>query len=173
MQKHELPSLDPETLKAAESRQKKLDAAAAAADSSDPHAKARARKGALVFKQSSRTIKSQAYETDINNMVKGITPFTQRIRPGFYIDETILPYNYEAQFNAVLQAQEAFMLLPPDVRSKFDNDPALLADALGDFSRHDELRSLGVLPPLTTNDPVAKPQKGLETPSPSPPKEGV
>lgn len=129
----------------------------------DPHAKARARVGALRFTKSSKTVRSQAYECDINNMVKGITPFTQARRPGFYIDETILPPNYEAQFNAVLEAQEAFMLLPPEVRAEFHNDPALLAKALGDPAAQKRLQELGIIDPATTPTP-AKP-KGPQGPS--------
>lgn len=119
----------------------------------DPHAKARARKGALLFPNPSKTVKSQAYETDINNMVMGLTPFTQLRRPAFYIDETILPASYEDQFNQVLAAQDAFMTLPPDVREKFHNNPAELAQALGDHRRQDELRELGVIAPATPPTP--------------------
>lgn len=136
----------------------------------DPHAKARARKGRLMFEKPGRTIHSQSYETDINNMVKGLTPFTQARRPAFFIDETILPLNYEQHFNAVIQAQDAFMLLPPDVRQKFDNDPAVLADALADPSRHQELRDLGVIQPLTVSSPPGEPNaKRSETAKPKPP----
>lgn len=128
----------------------------------DPHAKARTRRGALYFTKPSKTVRSQAYETDINNMVKGLTPFTQARRPGYYIDETILPLNYEAQFNAVLQAQEAFMKLPPDIRSAYDNDPAKLASALSDPSRQDDLRRLGILSPLPP--PPKEPENAPEPP---------
>lgn len=115
-----------------------------------PHLKARSRATAMIFRKPSKTARSQAYECDINNMVKGLTPFTQAKRPGFYIDDTVLPQNYEEQFNAVLEAQEAFMLLPPDVREQFHNDPAKLARALSDPSQHEALRALGILPPLPT-----------------------
>lgn len=123
----------------------------------DPHGKARSRRGALKFTKPSKTVRSQAYETDINNMVKGITPFTQDRRPSFYIDETILPQNYEAQFNAVLEAQNAFMKLPPEVREEFHNDPANLAKALGDPKAQDRLQELGIIVPATPPTP-AKPK---------------
>jgi len=134
----------------------------------NPHAKARRRVGALKCVRPSKTVRSQAFETDINNMVKGLTPFTQHRRPAFFIDETILPQDYLQQFNAVLAAQDAFMLLPPDVREKFHNDPAELAGALGDPSRQDELRELGVIAPLQNTPPTSK----KATPGPSSPPSG-
>lgn len=132
----------------------------------DPHGKARARRGALKFKKPSKTVRSQAYECDINNMVKGLTPFTQSRRPGFFIDETILPENYEAQFNAVLAAQDAFMKLPPEVREEFHNNPANLAKALGDPKAQKRLQELGIIEPATTPTP-AKPEAPQGPPVPS------
>jgi len=126
----------------------------------DPHASARSRSGALTFSKPSKTVRSQAYETDINNMVKGLTPFTQSRRPGFFIDETILPQNYEAQFNAVLAAQNAFMQLPPDIREEFHNDPAELSRALGNPAAQKRLQELGIVPSATTPTP-AKPEGPL------------
>lgn len=123
----------------------------------DPHAKARRRLGALKCEKPSKTVRSQAYETDINNMVKGLTPFTQQRRPAFFIDETVLPPDYVSHFNAVLQAQEAFMGLPPEVRELFHNDPAELAEALSDPRNHKRLQELGILPPATPPTP-AKPE---------------
>lgn len=132
----------------------------------NPHARARARKGALKCEKPSKTVRSQAYETDINNMVKGLTPFTQARRPGFYIDETIFPENYEAQFNAVLAAQDAFMALPPEVREEFHNDPAELAKALSDPKAQKRLQELGVIPSATPPTP-AKPEAPQGRPVPS------
>lgn len=176
MSKLTVPEVNPEDerVKAVRARQAELDAAAIAARrSSDPHAKARARVGALVCKDPSRAVHSQSYDTDINNMVKGLVPFTQARRPGFYIDETILPASYEEQFNNVLQAQDAFMLLPPDVREKFSNDPAELAAALADPSRQQELRDLGVIAPLPVDnsrgEPNAKPSEKAQPKPPEPP----
>lgn len=111
----------------------------------------------LIFTEPSKAINSQAYETDINNMVMGLTPFTQSRRPAYYIDETILPASYEEQFNAVLAAQEAFMMLPPEVRERFDNDPAELSKALGNPALQKELEELGVIGPTPTPVPPAKP----------------
>lgn len=129
----------------------------------DPHFKARSRSTAKHFSKPSRTVKSQAYECDINNMVKGLTPFTQSRRQSFFIDETLLPLNYEEQFNAVLRAQDSFMLLPPDVRQVFKNDPAVLAEALSDPSQHARLVELGVLP-----SPSSTPAKEGERSEPAP-----
>lgn len=119
----------------------------------------RSKRVTLKCEDPSLAVHSQAYETDINNMVKGLTPFTQSRRRMFYIDETILPLNYEAQYNAVIQAQDAFMELPPQVREMFKNDPALLAAALGDPSQVKRLVELGIMNPDKLPDP-AKPSPG-------------
>lgn len=127
----------------------------------------------IVFRKPSKTVKSQGYEADINNMVKGLTPFTQSRRQPFYVDETIFPATYEQHFNQVLAAQDAFMSLPPDVREHFQNDPASLSAALADPKRQGELRDLGVLPPLDLDNPPAQPrEKAEERPSPKDGEEG-
>jgi hypothetical protein len=123
----------------------------------------------------SLTVHSQAYDCDINNMVKGLVPFSQATRPAFFIDETNLPSSYEDQFNAVAAAQDAFLLLPPDVRQAFDNDPAVLAKALGDPSQTDRLVKLGVIPapPPSAAKPSQKaPPKGGKPSEPQLPLEG-
>lgn len=97
------------------------------------------------FDKPSRTVSSASYDTDLNRMVAGLVPFSQS-RQSFYIDETILPAGYEQALNLVLDAQEAFMQLPPNIRERFDNDPAALAKALGDPRQQEILRELGLLP---------------------------
>lgn len=119
------------------------------------------------FTKPSKTVRSQAYETDINNMVKGLVPFSQSRRKSFYIDETVLPSSYEEHYNAVADAQFAFMQLPPDIRERFANDPALLARAFGDPSQHAYLRELGLLEPLPTSNPRQAPPEGADAPSDS------
>lgn len=119
----------------------------------DPHAVARSRRTAKIFTKPSKTVRSQAYETDLNRMVQGLTPFTQHKQPGYYIDETLLPLNYEDQFNMLQDAQAAFMQLPPDVRERFHNNPAILARALGDPRQQEALRELGVIAPLPPSPP--------------------
>jgi len=129
-----------------------------------------------MFTKPSRTVRSQAYDCNINNMVAGKVPFTQTRRQPFYLDETVLPSNYEEQFNAVLAVQEAFMSLPPDTRQVFQNDPGRLIAALDDPSRQEQLRSLGILPPVkkVEVDPQApnKEPKGKPDPSPGEQKPG-
>lgn len=99
----------------------------------------------IVFEDVSLTHHSQAYETDINNMVKGAVPWSIRQKSPFFIDETLLPDNYEELHNLIQSAQQQFMLLPPEIRARFQNDPAKLAQALGDPRRHQELVDLGLI----------------------------
>jgi len=117
----------------------------------------------LVFTKPSRTVRSQAYEADINRMVKGQTPFTVSKRKPFYIDETVLPDYYEAAFNTVLAAQSAFMTLPPRIRQMFGNDPAQLSRALADPALRHKLIELGIIQAPAPGD-----EKGESPPSTAP-----
>lgn len=67
--------------------------------------------------------------------------------------------DYQSALNAVKAADEAFLRLPPLVRTKFDNDPAKFLDFVDDPKNIDELRSLGLASPK-----VESPVKGAEAP---------
>lgn len=72
-------------------------------------------------------------ECDIHIILKRIEhggdPSVLQARKGFYVDLTELPVdNLRDAYDAVGAAEEAFMALPSDVRSKFDNDPYLFAE---------------------------------------------
>lgn len=55
--------------------------------------------------------------------------------------------DFRTAMEQVKQADEAFLRLPPVVRKRFDNDPALFLDFVDDPANENELRSLGLLRP--------------------------
>lgn len=63
----------------------------------------------------------------------------------------------EAQ-DYLLQAKNSFMDLPPDIRAKFNHDPATFVDFATNPENIDSLRSLGLAPtpPVPPSPPPAK-----------------
>lgn len=53
--------------------------------------------------------------------------------------------DYHSACNLVLAAQEEFMSLPAEVRSRFNNDPGELVDFLSDSKNRDEAVKLGLV----------------------------
>jgi hypothetical protein len=62
-------------------------------------------------------------ETDLNNMIRkyGVLPVNEVNWKEF--DATVIPKDYQALQNMLLEADEAFMSLPAEVRKAADNDP--------------------------------------------------
>lgn len=52
--------------------------------------------------------------------------------------------DYRSAIEQVSRASSVFEQLPAQVRSRFENDPALFLDYCQDPSKHDELRSMGL-----------------------------
>lgn len=110
-------------------------------------------------------------ESDINFIVKrfGVgAPISVPARMPTYGDFSGCS-DYREALDAIIAADEAFMALPPRVRERFDNDPALFVDFCSDPSNRSEAMELGLIPPsaplngsvLTPNeDSVTPPQGG-------------
>lgn len=64
--------------------------------------------------------------------------------------------DYQTALAQVKQADEAFMRLPAQVRTRFDNDPAKFLDFVDDPKNLDELRKLGLANPV--EEEVKKPE---------------
>lgn len=126
-----------------------------------PRAHHAGRRSTVSFKLPSKVVNSAAYESDINAMVAGKVPYST-VKKTFYIDETTLPESYEAAFNEVLAAQDAFMTLPPHIREAFNNDPAELARALADPKALPKLKALGLVP-----QPAPAPSPAKQNPDPA------
>lgn len=88
-------------------------------------------------------------ECDINTIVRrfGLTgelPNNPRLpKYGDFTDIT----DYHSAMNAVIKANEAFMELPADIRSRFNNDAGAFVDFCSDESNRAEAEKLGLVQP--------------------------
>jgi len=109
----------------------------------------------------SRTNQQFAKECDINNIMykygkTGILgdpsrPVSQPIFGDFSKD-----FDLRATLDLVRNANEQFMLLNSEVRSRFKNDVANVLDFVADPANAEEARNLGLLPKIDVN-PVKVP----------------
>lgn len=56
--------------------------------------------------------------------------------------------DYATSMNQVLAAQEMFSSLPSAIRQKFNNSPREFLEYVEDERNHDEMRKMGLMPPL-------------------------
>jgi phage internal scaffolding protein len=94
-------------------------------------------------------------ECDINNILRqfnitGLLPESP-LSPR-YGDFTGIS-DYHSALNQVIAAEDEFMALPAQIRSRFDNDPAKLIDFLDNSENRDEAIKLGLV-----NQPAELPQ---------------
>ena len=86
-------------------------------------------------------------ECDINNILRqfnitGLLPEAPLSpRYGDFTGVT----DYHSALNAVIAAEDGFMTLPADIRSRFLNDPANLINFLDDESNKDEAIKMGLI----------------------------
>lgn len=88
-------------------------------------------------------------ECDINTIVRrfGLTgELPNNVRMPKYGDFTNVTTYHEAM-NAVIAANESFMQLPADIRSRFNNDPGAFVDFCSDESNRGEAEKLGLVQP--------------------------
>lgn len=105
-----------------------------------------------------KTQQQFAEEVDINTIVKrfGLTgelPFSGRVPlSGDFTEVT----DFHSAMNLVVEAEEAFMRLPADLRKRFDHDPGKLIAFLEDDANREEAEKLGLVnkPPEKTRDAV-------------------
>lgn len=85
-------------------------------------------------------------EVNINTIVRnfGLTHELPPEVPIYYADVTDMP-DYQTSLNFVRQADANFMLLPADLRSRFDNNPQLLLNFLSNDANRDEAIKLGLI----------------------------
>lgn len=97
-------------------------------------------------------------ETDINTIVRrfGLTgELPNNVRVPRYGDFTAVS-DYQTAMNMVMEANQAFMQLPADVRSRFNNDPGALVDFMSDDSNRAEAEKLGLVVG-SSSEPVSNP----------------
>ncbi len=113
-----------------------------------------------------RTKQSFADECNINNIVKkymrtGMIDHVNQ-NPGTFVDLSSIG-DYHLFQTKLAQAKEAFMVLSPELRERFMNDPAKLVAFLKKESNRPEAISLGLIP--KSKDDV--PKKVFAKPIPS------
>ncbi|QXP07900.1 MAG: internal scaffolding protein [Arizlama microvirus] len=89
-------------------------------------------------------------ECDINNILRqfnitGLLPESP-LSPR-YGDFTGIK-DYHSALNAVIAAEDGFLSLPAEIRSRFSNDPAMLIDFLADKNNRAEAEKLGLVDPI-------------------------
>ena len=86
-------------------------------------------------------------DCDINTIVRrfGLTgQLPQDVRAPTYGDFTAVT-DFHSAMNALREAQEAFMLMPAEVRERFRNDPGAFVDFCSDPANAEEARKLGLV----------------------------
>jgi len=109
----------------------------------------------------SLTIQSMAEEADINNLMYryGITgKMPENPRVPTYGDFSGIN-DYRTAIEAVREADHAFMEIPAQIRSKFDNDPQKFLEFCSNETNRPEMQQLGLLRDLPTPPPPQTPPK--------------
>lgn len=102
---------------------------------------------------------SFAEECDINTIVRrfGLTgQLPQDVRMPMTGDFTDVK-NFHEAMQLVVEAREAFMQMPADVRARFGNDPGAFVDFASDPENKEEARRLGLLVPEAVKEPATTP----------------
>lgn len=98
----------------------------------------------------SKTLKSEAKKCDINTIMKkyyktGIMPGEENKKRMFFADVSGVD-NLQDALATADKSRASFMLLPAEIRSKFDNDPIKLAQFLSKDENAKEAFELGLIP---------------------------
>ena len=105
------------------------------------------RETGLVCHDLSLAVQDQAEEVDINTIVRrfGLTgKLPDNVVAPTYGDFTGVT-DYQTALNAVIEADEAFMKMPADVRARFNNDPGAFVDFCSDGRNREEAEKLGLI----------------------------
>lgn len=97
-----------------------------------------------------RTQQQFAEECDINYIMQKYEKtgqFTTHFKTGGKYADFSNIQDYQDMLHTVQYAQDAFMTLPADTRSRFRNDPQQLLNFLHDTNNYDEGVKLGLLQP--------------------------
>ncbi len=97
-----------------------------------------------------RTKQSFKKETDINNIMArfvktgNISPEALAKRQATFADVSEIGDFHQCQ-NQIQEAHSAFMTLGPEIRSRFENEPAKLLDFMNDPENKKEAIELGII----------------------------
>lgn len=113
------------------------------------------------FQKPSLTDQTQAYQCDINNVVKGLTLYPQTAKEPQFGHE-FDPSFYEKALNTVASAKSEFEKLPAVIRREFDNDPKKFISFIDNPSEENAKKGikLGIF-----NDTILERFKPVETTS--------
>lgn len=105
-----------------------------------------------LFHQPSRAKQSMADECNINNIMakyklSGMVDHVNQ-HQGSYGDFTG-SQTYSESLQQIINAQEAFDSLPATVRKQFQNNPAAFLEFAENPENENEMRTMGLLPPLS------------------------
>lgn len=129
----------------------------------------------LDCKDESLTDQSGKEDADINTIVRrfGVTGLVpEAARPLFFADFDDV-FDFQSAQNAIAEANQAFMALPADVRSRFANNPQKFVEfcseqsADGSLANLAELRKMGLAPPEKVPEPEPRPMR-VEVVNPAP-----
>lgn len=119
----------------------------------------------LSFNKPSLTKQSFKEECDINNILKKynralgiefLDQYSGYISGKF--EDVSAGVDYRTALHQLSEAEAAFEAMPSKLRARFDNDPAMLLDFLGNSANREEAIDLGLLP-KKHSDPVATTEK--------------
>jgi len=114
---------------------------------------------------------SFAEDCDINVIVRRFNVTGQLptgVRMPTYQDFADVPTYHEAM-NAIVEAQEAFMMMPWEVRARFHNDPAEFVDFCSNAENRAEAAKLGLVEAASLAAPAPQAPSGAAAPpAPSP-----
>lgn len=97
-----------------------------------------------------RTRQSAKAECDINNIMArfvktGMLTYVQTRTPAKYLDVSEVQ-DFRTMLEQVRITENFFAGLPATVRARFENDPVAFMDFMGDPSKEEEARELGLVP---------------------------
>lgn len=119
------------------------------------------RETSLVCDDPSLAVQAERDECDINTIVRrfGLTgDLPVGVRRPSYGDFTGVS-DYRSALEMLELANQSFYSMPAEVRSRFDNDPALFVDFCSDPSNLEEMRKLG----LAVEQPVPASQEPVQS----------
>ncbi len=120
-----------------------------------------------------RTKQSFKKETDINTIMAryvktgAIAPEALAQRQAVFADVSEIGDFQECQ-QRIASAHSAFMTLEPELRARFENDPAQLLDFVADPENREEAIELGIIEKPAEKAPDVKPGKPQRAEPPSP-----
>lgn len=112
------------------------------------------------FVEPSLTEQQFGYETDINNIVKGLVPPSENGKQPLF-NVKVDANQFDEALNVIANARSQFELLPSDIRTEFDNDPRKLINFIQNDKNYDRAVELGLIekkkPVITPTVPPLKP----------------